>query len=214
MVRSVVVVALCLGGCVVSSGDGATGLSGGVGGFPGDDDDDADAETEASPTTGGSEDTGSPSMTSDGTDAADDAPAETGAVGDDSTDGGSTGALEDAGAASTGEVDVGTQPNFGEYSHCLSNAECNVGSCMTFGMPVSDGYCALTCNGANPSPCGDPPPASPLSPTCYGADNGMGGAVYVCALDCSNDQPCPEGMECFTVPQAAAAGGGTVDLCS
>ena len=200
----------------MSSSDGTTGLSGGPGGFPGDDDD--DGETGPAETTGGSDsgDTGSAPVTSDGTDAADDAPAETGAVdvGDDSTGDGSTGSLEDTGAASTGEVDVGTQPNFGEYSHCLSNAECNVGSCMTFGMPVSDGYCALTCNGANPAPCGDPPPNSPLSTTCYGADNGMGGAIYVCALDCSNDQPCPEGMDCFTVPQAAAAGGGTVDLCS
>ena len=201
---------------MVSSGDGATGLSGGAGGFPGGDDDD-DADTEAE-TSGGSSDggTGAPG-TSEGTDAGDDAPAtgDTGAVdaGDESGDSGTSGA-EDTGAGSTGDVDVGVQPAAGEYSHCLSNAQCNVGSCMTFGMPVSDGYCALTCNGANPAPCGDPPLGSPLSTTCYGADNGMGGAIYVCALDCSNDQPCPEGMECFTVPQAAAAGGGTVDLCS
>ncbi len=86
---------------------------------------------------------------------------------------------------------------------------------MTLGVPVSDGFCALTCGaGGNPSPCGDAPVGSPLSPTCYGADNGVGGAVYVCALGCAGDQPCPEGMECFSVPQAAAAGGGNVEFCA
>ncbi|MEM6995912.1 MAG: hypothetical protein AAF721_35705, partial [Myxococcota bacterium] len=120
-----------------------------------------------------------------------------------------------AGGSSTGDVEAGTQPAFGEYSHCLSNAACNVGSCMTLGNPVSDGFCALTCGaGGNPAPCGAPPLGSPLSTTCYGADNGAGGAAYVCALGCEDDQPCPDGMECFSVPQAAAAGGGNVEFCA
>lgn len=219
-------------GCSVGADDGGSGLSGGPGGLPADggaNDDDGGASGDSgsdSPTTGGitEGETGAvdpstglgPDSTDGGDDQDDDA--ETTVSVDDEGQVTDTGDTDDGGeSSSTGavDVDVGTQPNVGEYSHCLSNAMCNVGSCMTLGNPVSDGFCSLTCSGVgNPAPCGPAPVGSPLSPTCYGADNGMGGAVYVCALGCADDQPCPAGMECFSVPQAAAAGGGTLDFCA
>lgn len=208
--------------CAVGGDDSNSGLSGGPGGV---------SNGSVGQPTAGEDDTGAtPGSTgdseNDGTETGGPATAAASDTGGDANSTGSEGGgeastsasgdgVDPTGSESTGEVDVGVQPGSGEYSHCLSNAACNVGSCLALGNPVNDGFCAVTCAGAgNPAPCGPAPAGSPLSPTCYGADNAMGGATYICALDCSNDQPCPAQMICVSVPQAAAAGGGNVDLCT
>ncbi|MBL4686691.1 MAG: hypothetical protein JKY37_18990 [Nannocystaceae bacterium] len=210
--------------CAVGGDDSTSGLSGGPGGVSiGSVGPASTGEDDTGPTTGeatggdsgeDSTDTGGPATAAGPDTGGDVDPTGSEDEGEVSTSGSGDG-VDPTGSESTGEVDVGVQPAFGEYSHCLSNAACNVGSCLALGNPVSDGFCAVTCAGAgNPAPCGAAPVGSPLSPTCYGADNAMGGATYICALDCSNDQPCPAQMTCVSVPQAAAAGGGNVDFCT
>jgi len=87
------------------------------------------------------------------------------------------------------------------YSSCDSIVDCiGLTACLTAtdtgGQPI-DPFCTA---GACKSPLAqcDPTPGGTAVPICLPTD--MGGVMdTVCALDCSQGQACPDGMDCRTL---------------
>jgi hypothetical protein len=93
------------------------------------------------------------------------------------------------------------QPEDGMYSACGSPIDCiGLTSCLTAidtgGQPI-DAFCT---DGACNSPLAqcDPTPGGTAVPICLEVDSG-GVMDTVCALDCSQGQACPAGMNCRTL---------------
>jgi hypothetical protein len=93
----------------------------------------------------------------------------------------------------------GMQPVDGMYSDCLMAAQCvGLNTCVTIldanGDPT-DGFCSNNACADPVADC-DPTPAGDTVPICM-ALTLNGEPDTVCALDCSNDVPCPGEMTCW-----------------
>lgn len=103
-------------------------------------------------------------------------------------------------APSTGEP-PSEQPEDGMYSRCDSIVDCiGLTACLTAtdtgGQPI-EAFCTA---GACKSPLAqcDPTPGGTAVPICLPTD--IGGVMdNLCALDCSQGQECPDGMDCRTL---------------
>jgi len=119
------------------------------------------------------------------------------------TMGGSDSADDDGTSAGTAGVDDGAgtagQPDNGMYSDCLSTAECvGVNTCITIfddmGAPF-DGFCTRD-NCVDPAVDCDPSPGGTSTVVCSTVQI-MGEPASVCALNCTGELVCPDGMTCY-----------------
>lgn len=114
----------------------------------------------------------------------------------------STGIDTDSGSDDSSGGGLPTQqPDDGMYSQCGSVVDCiGLTTCLTAidtgGQPI-DAFCTA---GACTSPLAqcDPTPGGTAVPICLEVDSG-GVMDTVCALDCSQGQACPTGMNCRTL---------------
>jgi hypothetical protein len=125
-------------------------------------------------------------------------------------DSSSDGSMDSMSGSTTGPPPppAGSQPLTGMYAHCLVPAECSAGlSCLTI-SDGTNGFCTTTpCT--NPATDCDPaPPGTASPPMCVDANDGAGGTVSICALDCTV-AACPTGMVCTLIAWA----GGDVQTC-
>ncbi|HWB77203.1 MAG TPA: hypothetical protein VG755_19690 [Nannocystaceae bacterium] len=100
---------------------------------------------------------------------------------------GTTAPITDTASESSSSAEENTGPSPGDpYGSCMDD-ECIPGSeCMPLGaLPQT---CAPSCNDDTDCP---PPTSGEASPTCIGQGQNKG-----CALECSGDGECPDGMEC------------------
>ncbi|MGH1341899.1 MAG: hypothetical protein ACRBN8_10130 [Nannocystales bacterium] len=145
--------------------------------------------TTASDSTGGSGDTELPTETAEST-------GETSAEASTDTD-----PLGSSGGESTFGEPPSEQPEDGMYSSCASIVDCiGLTACLTAtdtgGQPI-DPFCTA---GACKSPLAqcDPTPGGTAVPICLPTKT-ESGMDTVCALDCSQGQECPDGMDCRTL---------------
>lgn len=124
---------------------------------------------------------------------------------DTSDTSGNSSGMTSSGSGSTASGSSGDeeseQPEDGMYSACASPVDCiGFTTCLTAtdtgGQPI-DPFCT---DGACSSPLADcqPTPGGTAVPICLEVE--IGGVMdSVCALDCSQGQECPAGMDCRTL---------------
>lgn len=161
----------------------------------------ASAGASASATSGAESSSGASTSTGENTDDAEPEPTtpdSTNTSGPAPTSGVTT---TSSGDESSGGETPSEQPEDGMYSQCGSPVDCiGLTTCLTAvdtsGQPI-DAFCtAGACN--SPLAQCDPTPGGTAVPICMDVDSG-GVMDTVCALDCSQGQTCPAGMNCRTL---------------
>ena len=148
---------------------------------------------------------GTSSSDSTTSDESDSDPSDASDPSDTSDTSGNSSGMTSSGSGSTASGSSGDeeseQPEDGMYSACASPVDCiGFTTCLTAtdtgGQPI-DPFCT---DGACSSPLADcqPTPGGTAVPICLEVE--IGGVMdSVCALDCSQGQECPAGMDCRTL---------------
>lgn len=148
---------------------------------------------------------GTSSSDSTTSDESDSDPSDASDPSDPSDTSGNSSGMTSSGSGSTASGSSGDeeseQPEDGMYSACASPVDCiGFTTCLTAtdtgGQPI-DPFCT---DGACSSPLADcqPTPGGTAVPICLEVE--IGGVMdSVCALDCSQGQECPAGMDCRTL---------------
>jgi hypothetical protein len=101
---------------------------------------------------------------------------------------------DDAGAAPDGGSggDAGCQPNA-----CTSSACCELGQTCSPASVCEDDRRGPYCEACGPPTPDDPLPCDAPENFCLNEASASGGSF--CGVDCSGDQPCPNGYQCSTI---------------